>query len=34
MHTRKPGRYNAEWMELITRCRQDTLSDAAWCEHG
>ena len=26
------GRSNAEWMELITQCRQSGLSDSMWCE--
>lgn len=32
MRQRQPGRSNAEWMELITQCRQSGLSDSMWCE--
>ena len=32
---RTPGRSLDEWMELVTKCRQSGLTDAAWCnEHG
>ena len=35
MNQRQPSRSSAEWMELITRCRQIGLSDSMWCEqHG
>ena len=32
---RAPGRSLDKWMELVTECRQNGLTDAAWCnEHG
>ena len=31
MHSRRPCRSNAEWMDLITECRQSGFSDSAWC---
>ncbi len=32
MNPRQPNRSSAEWMELITQCRQSGLSDSMWCE--
>lgn len=32
MTPRHPSRSSAEWMELITQCRQSGLSDSMWCE--
>ena len=32
MRSRHPGRSNAEWMNLITECRQSGLSDSTWCD--
>lgn len=32
MNPRQPSRSSAEWMELITQCRQSGLSDSMWCE--
>ena len=32
MHSRRPCRSKAEWMDLITECRQSGLSDSAWCD--
>lgn len=32
---RAPRRSLDDWMELVTKCRQSGLTDAAWCEaHG
>ena len=32
MRSKHPGRSNAEWMDLITECRQSGLSDSVWCD--
>ena len=32
MKQRQPNRSSAEWMELITQCRQSGLADRMWCE--
>ena len=31
METNRRIRFDSEWMELITECRQSGLSDYAWC---